>query len=319
MLKLFPLLFSYTFAYRSGGEVIVDTTRAHDTDAPSGALGCPDLMGLPVELNWCAHADGRSYCTMSRNQHLPQYCGSCWAHGALSALADRIKIVRMRNKDEGPDINLSVQHILNCGNTGTCHGGTVAGPYRWIKQLSVLTGSGVSYETSNPYLACSAESKDGFCPYAETRCDGIKGVAYSCDTFPANGGCCVKLSRYPNATVAKYGLVSGELKMMAEIFANGPITCGIDAIPLLKYTGGISDYDGGEIDHVVSVVGWGEEAAVPYWIIRNSWGEYWGEMGFARVVRGKDALRLETECAWALPGTFTLNNFPCYEDGSCIV
>lgn len=36
---------------------------------------------------------------------LPQ-CGSCWAHSALSSLADRIKIAR---NAQGVDINLSIQ------------------------------------------------------------------------------------------------------------------------------------------------------------------------------------------------------------------
>merc|ERR1711934_702801 len=102
---------------------------------------------LPSNFTWCDH-DGSNYCTKSLNQHIPQYCGSCWAHGAISALGDRIKIAR---KGKGIDINLSVQHMLNCGGVGSCYGGSTPGTYQWIHNLGSKTGAGISYDTSNPY------------------------------------------------------------------------------------------------------------------------------------------------------------------------
>jgi len=275
---------------------------------------------LPQAFNWC-NKDGVNYCTMSRNQHIPQYCGSCWAHGSVSALGDRIKIARGA---KGIDINLAVQHILNCGDVGSCHGGSVDGPYQWLHRIS-QTGTGIAYETENPYLACSSESSEGICSAGTWTCTA-ENVAKTCSTFPPMGKC-VGLKKYPNATISEYGSISGANSMMKEIHERGPISCGIDASPILQYTGGIATMEGESVDHVISVTGWGYDATLGrYWIVRNSWGEYWGEMGYIRVQFGK--LKVEDQCAWAVPAAWTewsqdgtyaagaSKNFPCYEDGS---
>ena len=120
----------------------------------ANAVSSHDSPSVPngdylLEFNWC-DMNGVNYCTNSLNQHIPQYCGSCWAHGTTSALADRVKIARGA---KGIDVQLSVQHVLNCGGVGSCYGGTVDGTYPWIDSISSKTGSGISYYTSNPYVA----------------------------------------------------------------------------------------------------------------------------------------------------------------------
>jgi len=267
---------------------------------------------MPSDLNWC-NKDGVSYCSMSRNQHIPQYCGSCWAHGAVSALADRIKIAR---KGKGVDINPSVQHLLNCGSVGTCKGGSVDGPYQWLLSAS-KKGQGISYETAQPYLACSSDSTEGFCGHVDTSCNALN-VARTCGSFSQEGGPCTGLASYPNAKITDYGSISGADAMMKEIYRRGPISCGIDAQALLNYESGIIKTQGEGVDHVISVVGWGTDPKDGmYWIVRNSWGEYWGEMGYVRVAKG--ALLVEDQCAWAEVGEFTApengNQVHCHEGG----
>ena len=268
---------------------------------------------LPDAFTW-GDVDGVNYLTMSRNQHIPQYCGSCWAHGSVSALADRVKIAR---KAQGIDLNPSVQHILNCGGGGSCHGGSVDGPYQWLHKLS-KEGKGISLETSNPYLACSSESKDGICKGQDWSCSDIN-VARTCSTFPSAGGFCAAIADYPMITIDDYGSISGQKAMQKEIYARGPISCGIDASAILEYQSGIAVHKGllETVDHVISVVGWGKEQDQPYWIVRNSWGEYWGEMGYIRVAFG--SLKVEQQCAWATVKDYTAperrNQVHCFEDG----
>ncbi|EGB05916.1 hypothetical protein AURANDRAFT_17788, partial [Aureococcus anophagefferens] len=55
-------------------------------------------------------------------------------------------------------------------------------------------------------------------------------------------------------------------------------------------------------DHVIEVVGWGESDELgAYWEIRNSWGEYWGDNGFAKVRRGLNDGLIEAHCTWVHP------------------
>mmetsp|Transcript_5796 Transcript_5796/g.8710 ORF Transcript_5796/g.8710 Transcript_5796/m.8710 type:complete len:175 (+) Transcript_5796:40-564(+) len=63
------------------------------TSASTNTLTLTKLT-LPKAFSWLTF-QGKSHITRSLNQHLPTYCGSCWAHAAVSVLADRIKILRL--------------------------------------------------------------------------------------------------------------------------------------------------------------------------------------------------------------------------------
>lgn len=38
------------------------------------------------------------------------------------------------------------------------------------------------------------------------------------------------------------------------------------------------------LDHEIVLVGWGIEHSEEYWLVRNSWGPRWGELGYAKIL-----------------------------------
>ena len=267
---------------------------------------------LPSAFAWNNIA-GVNYLTKNLNQHIPVYCGSCWAHGSISSLADRIKI---RRKAAWPDINLSIQFLLNCQMGGSCNGGDHLATYKAIHEY----GS-IPYDDCMIYQACSSDSSEEGCKNNKQMFEcTATNICKTCDTFTNRGGTCSPIMHYPNATIASYGAVKGSADMMSEIYKNGPIACGINAEEIVDYTGGVLDlpHQLKMINHIISVVGWGYDGAInkQYWIIRNSWGSYGGELGCMRLVLGENQLGIEKTCAFAIPGNWTMQNVPCYEDGS---
>lgn len=252
------------------------------------------LENLPTSFDW-RYVNGTNFLSTTRNQHIPQYCGSCWAMGATSSLADRHNIQR---GGAWPSTYLSVQHVLDCGEAGSCHGGWDSLVYQYAHKL------GIPDETCNNYVA------------ADQACNAMD-QCFTC-VPPVGLDGCSPIKAYNRLMVAEHGRLSGRHAMMAEIKARGPISCGIDAtLALDAYTGGIfkQKKELPTINHIVSVIGWGVEDDTEYWIVRNSWGEPYGERGMFRIVtsawKDKDGndgslynLKIEFSCGWAVPSGF---------------
>lgn len=74
------------------------------------------------------------------------------------------------------------------------------------------------------------------------------------------GAGCSPVTKFTKWKVSQYGGVSGANNMKAEIYARGPIGCGIDATDQLEaYKGGVFSQKSlfPMINHEISVVGWG--------------------------------------------------------------
>ena len=239
---------------------------------------------LPDEWLWNnVNGTGASLITTIRQQHIPQYCGSCWAQAAASSLSDRIKIARA---GRWPEINIAPQVLISCETPDDgCHGGYALNAFKWMSENEITD------ETCSIYMARGHDNGQ--------VCSGMT-MCRNCNP----GEACYVPDEYMVYGVDEYGTVTGEDAMKQELYQRGPLACGI-AVPeaLETYTGGIfCDTTGDtEIVHDISIVGYGSENDQPYWLVRNSWGTHWGEQGFFRVCRGSNNIAIESDCAWATP------------------
>ena len=247
---------------------------------------------LPSGIDW-RNKDGTNWLSWNKNQHIPQYCGSCWSEGSSSAIADRFNI--MNGLATPSPVGISAQMIVNCYAGGSCNGGNPAEVYEFAMSDGLVHASCMNYIAHNDV--------DGSCqdidvcrdctwpppPVGETGIDGCTAVA------PA--------TRY---YVSEYWNVKGADQMKAEL-QNGPISCGIHATDNFD-----TNYDGTYIysedvkfillNHEISVTGYGiTDDGEEYWIGRNSWGTYWGDYGFFYMAMYKNNLGIERNCLAGTP------------------
>ena len=81
--------------------------------------------------------NGVNFATIDKNQHIPTYCGSCWAQSVTSALSDRIN---MRRNNAFPKTVVAAQALVNCvraNETNGCRGGDPTAANSWMQVFRV--------------------------------------------------------------------------------------------------------------------------------------------------------------------------------------
>lgn len=75
--------------------------------------------------------------------------------------------------------------------------------------------------------------------------------------------------------------------------AKGPVSVMIDAKDFMFkfYKGGVyssSECSTTDLNHAALVVGYGTQKQGDYWLIKNSFGEKWGNNGYLKLARNND-------------------------------
>lgn len=227
---------------------------------------------LPDSLDW-REVSGVNYVTPIRNQG---QCGSCYAFASMAMLESRLLILSNSTSNKV----FSPQDVVSCSEYSQgCEGGfpyLIAGKY--------AEDFGVVEESCFPYLARDSECRE----------------PSSCTRYRSN----------------KYDYVGGyfgncnEEEMLMDLAMYGPVSVAFEVTgDFQQYKSGIYHATGlmdkfnpwVQTNHAVLVVGYGVEDGVKYWIVKNSWGEDWGEKGYFRIVRGTNELNIESMAVSALP------------------
>ena len=227
---------------------------------------------LPESMDW-RNADGANYVTPIRNQGA---CGSCFAFASMAMLESRLMILTNSSMKKV----FSPQDVVSCSEYAQgCEGGfpyLIAGKY--------AEDFGVVEEECFPYLGRDSECRE------KRNCMRYRSTKY----------------KY----VGGYFGACNEEEMLMDLVNNGPVSVAFEVTEdfqhyvsgIYKETGLTDKFNPWQLtNHAVLVVGYGVENGVKYWIVKNSWGESWGENGFFRIIRGTNELSIESMAVSAMP------------------
>lgn len=239
-----------------------------------------DENKIPKNWDW-RNVNGVNYVPPVREQGS---CGSCYVFSTITSLESRLRILT-NNQDK---TLFSKQFPLSCNfYSEGCDGGYPVLVAKFFNEFEIVPEDCFKYTQTND--KCS-----NVCDYTKNP------KKYKVSKFGYLGGF--------------YGGTS-EADMIKELRARGPIPGNIvvhwsfhyykngifSQTSLKKNVGSVSnkrlidsDKTWSEVQHSITLVGYGEENGTKYWIGMNTWGERWGENGYFRILRGENESEIES-------------------------
>mmetsp|Transcript_10339 Transcript_10339/g.32825 ORF Transcript_10339/g.32825 Transcript_10339/m.32825 type:complete len:356 (+) Transcript_10339:37-1104(+) len=214
--------------------------------------------------------------------------GTCWAFSTTGAIEGAHFLA------SGKLLSLSEEFLTDCDDRDC----SVFGGWPYLAYQYILGAGGIPSEAAYPYCSgtgncypCMANKNTTFCGPPPSYCNKTWDPSH-CPSAPRD----VKLESWQS--------VSKDEGVIASTLASvGPLSTLMDATNLQSYKSGIwapqpglfgckSDVD--SLDHAVLLVGYGTDNGTDYWLVKNSWGESWGEKGFFRIKRGDSMCGINT-------------------------
>ncbi|KAJ9168047.1 hypothetical protein P3X46_019621 [Hevea brasiliensis] len=192
------------------------------------------------------------------------HCGSCWTFSTTGALEAAY------HQAFGKGISLSEQQLVDCAgafNNFGCNGGLPSQAFEYIKY-----NGGLESEEAYPYTG-----KDGTCKFS------LENVG-------------VQVLDSVNITLGAEDELKHAVAFVRPVSVAFEVVSGFRFYKSGVYTSDVCGKTPMDVNHAVLAVGYGVEDGVPYWLIKNSWGDNWGDNGYFKMELGKNMCGVAT-CA----------------------